>query len=112
MRGLLLRFASLAAAQPGPGPALSVDAGAARHPINPDIYGVNFYWDLGDANDPNHAAYAAAGIEYCGAAPFNMPGLFQVNGRLDAAVAALDAVSVRVIVGVTPSQSGVTLGVR
>jgi uncharacterized protein (TIGR03437 family) len=61
MRGLLFLIASLAAAQNGPGPALSVDAGAARHAISPDIYGVNFYWDLGDASDPNHAAYAAAG---------------------------------------------------
>jgi uncharacterized protein (TIGR03437 family) len=61
MRGLLFLIASVAAAQSGPGPALSVDAGAARHPISPDIYGINFYWDLGDASDPNHAAYAAAG---------------------------------------------------
>ena len=29
-------------APPGQGPALSVDAAAARHPISPDIYGMNF----------------------------------------------------------------------
>ena len=53
-----------------------------------------------------------ATVEYCGAAPNNMPGLFQVNARLDAAVAPGDAVPVRVFVGGTPSQSGVTLAVR
>ena len=30
-----------------PGPALSIDAGAGRHAISPDIYGINFYWDSG-----------------------------------------------------------------
>jgi len=54
----------------------------------------------------------AASIEYCGAAPLNMPGLFQVNARMDAAVAAGDAVPVLVSIGGTPSQSGVTLVVR
>ena len=29
------------------GPALSIDAAAARHPISPDIYGINFYWNVG-----------------------------------------------------------------
>jgi len=29
------------------GPALNVDAGAARHPISPDIYGINDYGDNG-----------------------------------------------------------------
>jgi uncharacterized protein (TIGR03437 family) len=43
------------------GPILSVDASAGRHPISPDIYGINFYWDLGSSGDPNAAAYAAAG---------------------------------------------------
>lgn len=60
MRRLLLLFTSLASAQPLPGPALSVDAASARHPISPDVYGINFYWDLGDASDPNRSAYLAA----------------------------------------------------
>lgn len=42
------------------GPALSVDAGAGHHTISPDIYGINFYWDLGTSSDPKGAAYAAA----------------------------------------------------
>src|SRR5215467_7679850 len=33
------------------GPALSVDAGAAHHPISPDIYGINDYSDQGLANE-------------------------------------------------------------
>src|SRR5260370_30601425 len=43
-----------------PGPALSVDAAANQHPISPDVYGINFYWDLGNNNDPQQAARAAA----------------------------------------------------
>jgi uncharacterized protein (TIGR03437 family) len=43
-----------------PGPALSVDANAGRHAISPDIYGINFYWDLGSGNTPQSAALAAA----------------------------------------------------
>ena len=46
-------------AQP-PGPALSVDAAANLHPISPDVYGINFYWDLGNNNDPQGTAAAAA----------------------------------------------------
>jgi uncharacterized protein (TIGR03437 family) len=42
------------------GPALSVDASANHHAISPDIYGINFYWDLGATGDPNAAAYTAA----------------------------------------------------
>ena len=53
-------LASVAAAQTLPGPALSVDAGALRHAISPDVYGINFYWDLGEADDPNRLAYLAA----------------------------------------------------
>lgn len=41
------------------GPALSVDAGSTRHAISPDVYGINFYWDLGKTNDPAQAAAAA-----------------------------------------------------
>jgi uncharacterized protein (TIGR03437 family) len=53
-----------------------------------------------------------AAVEYCGAAPYNMPGLFQVNARMDPAVAPGDAVAVRVIVGGKGSQDGVTMVVR
>ena len=51
----LALFALSALAQQ-PGPALSVDAAAGRHAISPDIYGINFYWDLTNAT----AATAAA----------------------------------------------------
>ena len=53
-----------------------------------------------------------ARVEYCGAAPFNMPGLFQVNARIDPSVTPGDAVPVRVILGGRPSQDGVTIVVR
>lgn len=53
-----------------------------------------------------------AAIEYCGAAPLNMPGLLQVNARLDPAGAPGDTVPLFVSVGGTPSQNGVTLAVR
>src|ERR1019366_8596423 len=63
MISLRTAFLCLAAGVAGlaqqPGPALSVDANAARHPISPDIYGINFYWDLGSGNDPVQAAAAA-----------------------------------------------------
>ena len=49
----------LAAFAQSPGPALSVDAGAGRHAISPDVYGINFYWDLGSGT-PSSAAVAAA----------------------------------------------------
>jgi uncharacterized protein (TIGR03437 family) len=42
------------------GPALSVDASAGRHAISPDIYGINFYWDLGSGSPPPNAALVAA----------------------------------------------------
>jgi uncharacterized protein (TIGR03437 family) len=45
-----------------PGPALSVDANAGRHPISPDVYGINFYWDLTGAANPQIAAQAAFDI--------------------------------------------------
>ena len=54
----------------------------------------------------------AATIEYCGAAPYNMPGLFQVNARIAAGVTPGDTVPVRVIVGGKASQDGVTMVVR
>jgi len=33
------------------------------HGISPDIYGINFDWDLGDANDPKRAACTAAALD-------------------------------------------------
>lgn len=53
MRGIWAAFAGIAAttaviAQTA-GPALTIDAAAGRHAISPDIYGINFYWDLGGA---------------------------------------------------------------
>jgi uncharacterized protein (TIGR03437 family) len=41
-----------------------------------------------------------------------MPALFQVNARMDQAVAPGDAVAVRVTVGGKGSQDGVTMVVR
>src|SRR5262249_33115333 len=43
-----------------PGPNLSVDVNAGRHPISPDIYGINFYWDLGTSGDPQAGTHRAA----------------------------------------------------
>jgi uncharacterized protein (TIGR03437 family) len=42
-----------------PGPALSIDAGANRHTISPDIYGINYYWDLGTTSSAATLAAAA-----------------------------------------------------
>jgi hypothetical protein len=39
-----------------------VDAGAGRHAISPDIYGINYYWDLGSTNPSTAALEAAADI--------------------------------------------------
>lgn len=52
-----LLLASVALGQQS-GPALSVDA-ASQHPISPDIYGINFYWDLSTGNSTQQAAAAA-----------------------------------------------------
>jgi uncharacterized protein (TIGR03437 family) len=41
------------------GPALSIDAGANRHTISPDIYGINYYWDLGTTTSAATLAAAA-----------------------------------------------------
>jgi uncharacterized protein (TIGR03437 family) len=38
------------------GPALSVDAGAGRHAISPDIYGISFDWNLGSGGANSSAA--------------------------------------------------------
>ncbi len=40
------------------GPALSIDTAAGQHAISPDIYGINFYWDLSTDTDPLHIAAA------------------------------------------------------
>jgi uncharacterized protein (TIGR03437 family) len=61
MRPLLLSIAFLAtlvAFAQQPGPALTVDANAGQHAISPDIYGINFYWDLSADIDPLHIAAA------------------------------------------------------
>jgi uncharacterized protein (TIGR03437 family) len=42
------------------GPALSIDANANQHPISPDVYGINFYWNLSTSSDSNQPAYLAA----------------------------------------------------
>jgi uncharacterized protein (TIGR03437 family) len=53
-----------------------------------------------------------AKVEYQGAAPYNMPGLMQINARIDANVTPGDTVPVKVTIGGTSSQSGVTMAVR
>jgi uncharacterized protein (TIGR03437 family) len=60
---LAVVLTALAAWAQQPGPAISIDAGADRHAISADIYGINFYWDLGAANDPKRAAYTAAALD-------------------------------------------------
>jgi uncharacterized protein (TIGR03437 family) len=51
-------------------------------------------------------------VEYAGAAPGNMPGLFQINARIAAGVSTGDSVPVSVKVGDLSSQQGVTVAVR
>jgi len=41
-----------------------------------------------------------------------MPGLMQINARVDSNVAAGDRVPVKVVIGGAASQDGVTLAVR
>ena len=53
-----------------------------------------------------------ATVEYAGAAPYNMPGLFQINARISKDVQPGDKVPVRVKVGALSSQDGVTLAIR
>jgi uncharacterized protein (TIGR03437 family) len=53
-----------------------------------------------------------ATVLYAGAAPGNMPGLFQINARMDSSVAPGDQVTVHVKIGALTSQDGVTLVVR
>ena len=56
-------LAAVAALAQQPGPALSIDATANRHAISPDIYGISYYWDLGNNNDPQRTAHTAAAAE-------------------------------------------------
>src|SRR5215469_8459039 len=42
------------------GPALSIDVNANRHAISPDIYGINFYWNVGTPANPALTAAAAS----------------------------------------------------
>ena len=51
-------------------------------------------------------------VEYAGAAPGAMPGLFQINARISPDVTPGDSVPVRVKVGDLSSQQGVTVAVR
>ncbi len=61
MKSLLLAFCLTGwSAMAQTGPALSIDANANRHPISPDVYGINFYWSLPDPTDPSFPAAAAA----------------------------------------------------
>jgi uncharacterized protein (TIGR03437 family) len=53
-----------------------------------------------------------AALEYVGAAPGNIPGLFQINARISKDVTPGDRVPVRVKVGSVTSQDGVTVAVR
>jgi uncharacterized protein (TIGR03437 family) len=53
-----------------------------------------------------------ATVEYAGAAPGNMPGLFQINARMSKDVQPGDRVQVHVKVGAGSSLDGVTLAVR
>src|SRR6266404_4208524 len=54
-----LEFLSLSAAAQQIGPTLSIDTGAGQHAISPDIYGISFYWDVGNGGDPQRVAAAA-----------------------------------------------------
>ncbi len=54
----------------------------------------------------------AAKVEYAGAAPGAIPGLFQINARIPDSVAAGNAVPVHVKIGARSSQDGVTLAIR
>jgi len=53
-----------------------------------------------------------ATVLYAGAAPGNIPGVFQINARMASGVVAGDKVPVHVRIGALTSQDGVTLAVR
>jgi len=80
--------AGLALAQSQPGPALSVDAQAARHSISPDIYGVNYYFNSETAGDywtlrPNLAQASAAADLRIGVRRWNGNLASRYNWMLD-----------------------------
>jgi uncharacterized protein (TIGR03437 family) len=50
-------------------------------------------------------------VEYVGAAPGNIPGLFQINARMSKDVAPGDKIPVRVTIGARATQDAVTLAV-
>lgn len=54
----LLFLTAVGASAQQTGPALSIDAGANQHAISPDVYGIDFYWDLGSPASPAAAAAA------------------------------------------------------
>jgi uncharacterized protein (TIGR03437 family) len=51
-------------------------------------------------------------VQYAGAAPGNMPGLFQINAQISQDVATGDQVPVHVKVGANTSQDAVTLSIH
>ncbi len=53
---LVVALVSLTAFAQQAGPALSIDAAANRHSISPDVYGINFYWDLSSGGTAPAAA--------------------------------------------------------
>ena len=57
---LMTVLACLTAHAQQSGPALSIDAAANQHAISPDVYGINFYWNLSTSTDPNQPTYLAA----------------------------------------------------
>lgn len=63
LRAIAALLPALAAFAQQPGPALAIDASANLHPISPDIYGINFNWDVGTNNDPRRAANLAAAAD-------------------------------------------------
>jgi len=54
----------------------------------------------------------AASIEYAGAAPGSIPGLFQINVRIPQEVQRGDRVPIHVKIGTGSSQQGVTVAIR
>ena len=53
-----------------------------------------------------------AAVEYVGAVPGNIPGVFQINARISRDIQPGDQVPVRVKIGAASSQAGVTVAVR
>jgi uncharacterized protein (TIGR03437 family) len=53
-----------------------------------------------------------ATVLYAGAAPGNIPGLFQINARMSPNVQPGDGIPVHVKIGARTSQDGVTIAVH